>query len=154
MAGPWALMSRWVALVVLIAMAVPTAFGADRSGAVRAEFQRHNPCPSTGRIRGPCPGFQVDHREALICGGRDELDNLQWLSIEEHRDKTKVEVKLCRPPAGLSTVGLLQSPPADQHGGGLNTCGCHFNRKTGECHCHRSYGCGCKCQPAACPGRQ
>ncbi len=37
-----------------------------------------------------------------------------------------------------------------EHGGGLNGCGCHFNRKTGECHCHRPRGCGCKCQPATC----
>jgi hypothetical protein len=38
----------------------------------------------------------VDHREALICGGRDELANLQWLSLAEHKAKTRVEVKLCR----------------------------------------------------------
>ena len=38
-----------------------------------------------------------------------------------------------------------------EHGGGLNTCGCHFNRKTGECHCHRNYGCGCTCQSPDCP---
>jgi hypothetical protein len=37
------------------------------------------------------------------------------------------------------------------HGGGLNGCGCHFNRKTGECHCHRPFACGCECQPAYCP---
>jgi hypothetical protein len=36
------------------------------------------------------------------------------------------------------------------HGGGLNACGCHFNRQTGECHCHQSRGCGCACQSAAC----
>lgn len=36
------------------------------------------------------------------------------------------------------------------HGGGLNTCGCHFNRKTNECHCHQDLACGCECQPARC----
>lgn len=36
------------------------------------------------------------------------------------------------------------------HGGGLNSCGCHFNRKTGECHCHKPRGCGCDCQPSSC----
>jgi hypothetical protein len=67
-----------------------------RSHAVKAEFRRMNPCPSTGRTRGACPGYQVDHREALICGGLDEVDNLQWLSVEDHKAKTRVEVKLCR----------------------------------------------------------
>lgn len=55
-----------------------------------------NPCPITGKTHGACPGYQVDHREALICGGRDELSNLQWLQTEEHKAKTRVEVKLCR----------------------------------------------------------
>lgn len=58
---------------------------------------RANPCPANGATRGHCPGYQVDHREALICGGKDELGNLQWLTVAEHKEKTKVEVKLCRP---------------------------------------------------------
>lgn len=70
--------------------------GADRSRPLRAEFQRLNPCPANGATRGACPGFEVDHRDALICGGRDELGNLQWLPVAEHREKTRVEVKLCR----------------------------------------------------------
>ncbi len=37
-----------------------------------------------------------------------------------------------------------------EHGGGLNGCGCHFNRKTGDCHCHQPRGCGCPCQPTGC----
>ena len=79
---------------------IATAGWAD----LRAEFQRSNPCPSTGRPRGPCPGYQVDHREALICGGRDELANLQWLPVVEHREKTRVEVKLCRPRASAAAT--------------------------------------------------
>lgn len=85
-----------VLAIVVLAIAVP-AVAADRSRTLRAEFQRANPCPATGKSRGPCPGFQVDHKDALICGGKDELGNLQWLSVEEHRAKTRVEVKLCRP---------------------------------------------------------
>ncbi len=45
---------------------------------------------------------------------------------------------------------LLPSAPAEAHGGGLNRCGCHHNRRTGECHCHRNRGCGCTCQPTSC----
>jgi hypothetical protein len=86
------------ALIVTVGVAVlaASAPAIERSRAVVAEFRRANPCPSTGKIRGACPGYQVDHREALICGGRDSVDNLQWLSIEEHKAKTRVEVKLCR----------------------------------------------------------
>lgn len=67
-----------------------------RSRAVRAEFQRLNPCPANGRQRGPCPGWEADHIEALVCGGRDDVANMQWLTVQEHRQKTRVEVKLCR----------------------------------------------------------
>lgn len=83
-------------LLLALAAAASTASSADRSRVLRAEFQRLNPCPANGATRGPCVGFQVDHREALICGGRDELGNLQWLAVAEHREKTRVEVKLCR----------------------------------------------------------
>lgn len=40
----------------------------------------------------------------------------------------------------LLTLGSVDEV---RHGGGLNSCGCHFNRKTGECHCHRAPACGC-----------
>jgi hypothetical protein len=50
--------------------------------------------------------------------------------------------------AFLLAVALAQ--PALAHGGGLNACGCHFNRKTGECHCHRPRTCGCACEPPEC----
>lgn len=47
-------------------------------------------------------------------------------------------------------LGLSEAPVLFAHGGGLNKCGCHFNRKTGECHCHQDKGCGCECQPSRC----
>ena len=37
----------------------------------------------------------------------------------------------------LTAVG---APTAKAHGGGLDSQGCHTNRKTGERHCHRSGG--------------
>ena len=88
---------RRLLAALTLALASTLAGAVDRSRVLRAEFQRHHPCPSTGLARGACPGWQVDHREALVCGGRDELRNLQWLPVAEHREKTRVEVKLCRP---------------------------------------------------------
>lgn len=37
---------------------------------------------------------------------------------------------------------LLTPQSVSSHGGGLNAQGCHNNRKTGDYHCHRSYGGG------------
>lgn len=87
-------MKRCTAL--LLAVAAFAAQAVDRSWAVRAEFQRHHPCPSTEQPRGACPGYQVDHIQALKCGGRDELGNLQWLAVEAHREKTRRDMRGCR----------------------------------------------------------
>jgi len=38
----------------------------------------------------------------------------------------------------LATALALASPVGFSHGGGLDSSGCHTNRKTGEYHCHRS----------------
>ena len=62
---------------------------------VRA-FRAENPCPATGRTRGACPNFQVDHITPLCAGGADKKENLQWLSKEDHRFKTLVDVRECR----------------------------------------------------------
>lgn len=54
--------------------------------------------------------------------------------------------------ASLLACSVLLAIDDDEvaHGGGLNACGCHHNRKTGECHCHQPRGCGCPCQPSTC----
>ncbi|WP_284620516.1 HNH endonuclease signature motif containing protein [Aquabacterium humicola] len=87
---------RLRSVLFLAFVASASALPADRSRTLRAEFQRLHPCPSTGATHGPCPGYHVDHIEALVCGGRDELRNLQWLAIGLHKEKTRAEVKLCR----------------------------------------------------------
>jgi hypothetical protein len=38
----------------------------------------------------------------------------------------------------LVTTLALASPVTFSHGGGLDSSGCHTNRKTGEYHCHRT----------------
>lgn len=81
---------------ILLAALLASAHAADRSRAVRGEFQRKNPCPSTGAARGACPGWQADHRIPICAGGADRAGNLQWLTVEEHKRKTKLDVMECR----------------------------------------------------------
>lgn len=67
-----------------------------RSAAEVLAFKRHNPCPATGLRRGACPGWDVDHVRPLCAGGEDTASNMQWLSKEDHRFKTLVDVRECR----------------------------------------------------------
>lgn len=78
------------AAICLPAQAVP------RSSSARAEFVKANPCPVTGKRRGACPGWQVDHRIALCAGGDDAPHNMQWLTVEAHKAKTRTDVRVCR----------------------------------------------------------
>lgn len=67
-----------------------------RSYEAKAAFKRAHHCPSTGLGRGPCPGWQVDHRIPLKCFGPDEPSNMQWLTIADHAAKTAREARSCR----------------------------------------------------------
>jgi len=58
-----------------------------RDPAMRAAFRHDHPCPSTGRTRGACPGYEVDHVIPLACGGADDPSNMQWLTKEANRAK-------------------------------------------------------------------
>lgn len=67
----------------------------QRSPAARREFVKANPCPATKKP-GACDGWQVDHRVPLCAGGPDSPKNLQWLTVRDHREKTKKDLKMCR----------------------------------------------------------
>lgn len=66
-----------------------------RSTKAKRDFQRGQPCPSTWRSAGPCPGYQIDHTVPLACGGPDTPANMQWLSLEAKRQKDRVERRNC-----------------------------------------------------------
>ncbi len=72
------------------------ASAAPRSRIVLHDFQRANPCPATDARRGRCPGHEIDHIQPLCAGGADAVENLQWLTHEEHARKTKRDVAACR----------------------------------------------------------
>jgi 5-methylcytosine-specific restriction endonuclease McrA len=62
-----------------------------RDPAQRRAFQRHHPCPSTGRTYGACPGYVVDHIKPLKRGGADRPSNMQWQTTAEAKAKDKWE---------------------------------------------------------------
>lgn len=68
----------------------------NRDHSQRAAFMRMNPCPATGKGRGACPGYVVDHINPLACGGADAPSNMQWQSVAEGKSKDKWERKRCR----------------------------------------------------------
>lgn len=68
----------------------------ERSAAEILAFKRHNPCPGTGERRGACLGYQVDHVMPLCAGGADKVENMQWLSVVDHRAKTRQDLRVCR----------------------------------------------------------
>jgi len=66
-----------------------------RSASARRAFRRMYPCPSTGLVKGRCPGFVIDHVTPLACGGADSPDNMQWQTTADAKAKDAVERKGC-----------------------------------------------------------
>ena len=83
-------------LIVLIGAIGSIDAKTNRDPAQRSAFVRMNPCPATGKGRGACPGYVVDHKKALACGGADSPYNMQWQSVAEGKAKDKWERKSCQ----------------------------------------------------------
>lgn len=81
-------------LLALLAFSVEARI--ERSAAEVLAFKRANPCPSTQERRGSCPGWEVDHIQPLCTGGPDTRANMQWLSVEGHRTKTRQDLRVFR----------------------------------------------------------
>jgi len=83
-------------LLLLLALPVQAACPPHpRSQAVLRQFQQLHPCPLTGKKTGACPGWVKDHIKPLACGGSDTIDNLQWQTVQEGKEKDAWERKLC-----------------------------------------------------------
>lgn len=80
------------ALLLFSGVAAPL-FAAERSAAVVYQFKKQ-----TGYIDGR-PGYVVDHVIPLCAGGPDTIENLQWQTVAEAKEKDKLERKLCRQQA-------------------------------------------------------
>lgn len=95
------------ALLLLAATLALPALAADRSHKTRKAFMLENPCPSTGKTSGPCPGFVADHLIPICAGGRDEPWNLQWQTVEDAKAKDVIERREC---AGRASAERQAAP--------------------------------------------
>jgi hypothetical protein len=66
-----------------------------RSHKAKAAFKLSHPCPATGRSKGSCPGYIIDHIDPLACGGADAPLNMQWQTKADALAKDKWERKSC-----------------------------------------------------------
>lgn len=86
----------FAAAIALSLLCTAPTLAAPRSSSEIAAFKRAHPCPATGQARGPCGGYQVDHVNPVCAGGADHRDNMQWLTVQEHRWKTRSDLRMCR----------------------------------------------------------
>jgi hypothetical protein len=84
----------WALACGLLFLWMNAADARDRN--VPAEFRKIYACPATGLKTGPCPGWNIDHHIALCAGGPDTIANMNWMTIEDHKAKTKLDMKECR----------------------------------------------------------
>jgi hypothetical protein len=92
-------MRRPLLLPLLLSFAVIAEANTYRDPHERAAFVKQHPCPSTGTIRGVCPGYVVDHIKPLCAGGADRPSNMQWQTVKEAKQKDREERKMCRKQA-------------------------------------------------------
>ena len=76
-----------------------------RSQEAKREFKREHPCPSTGKSSCPCPGYVIDHVQALKHGGADAPSNMQWQTVEYAKAKDKWKRKPGARPGRLGGGG-------------------------------------------------
>src|SRR6266702_5002895 len=66
-----------------------------RSAAAKDAFKRQQPCPSTGKSRGACPGYVIDHVKPLECGGADAPQTCNGRQWQQGKQRTKLR-RYCR----------------------------------------------------------
>lgn len=62
---------------------------------LRSQAQRNSFLRSQGYTQSPA-GYEVDHIIPLCAGGKDTPENMQLLTKEAHKAKTKIDNALCR----------------------------------------------------------
>lgn len=76
-------------------LCLPAQAERHRNQKAKYIFKYTHPCPSTGRRKGSCPAYIIDHIKPLACGGADSPENMQWQTKGEAEAKDKWEMKEC-----------------------------------------------------------
>lgn len=84
-----------------------------RSEKAKNDFKSANPCPATGKRAGSCPGYVIDHINALACGGADSPENMQWQTVTEGKEKDGWERDGCKMPTKQPSY-QQDLPPAEE----------------------------------------
>jgi hypothetical protein len=80
--------------VMLLILSLPCFATTKRSAKSRYDFRKTHPCPATGKTRGACPGWVIDHKRALCVGGLDAPSNMHWQTVADAKAKDKWECKI------------------------------------------------------------
>lgn len=86
---------KLLVIVVSICLSMPAEARIKRSAKAIATFKKMYPCPSTGLTKGSCPNYIIDHVEPLCAGGLDDPVNMQWQTVDEAKEKDRLERMIC-----------------------------------------------------------
>lgn len=82
-------------LALILALSCNVNAESKRSYKAKKVFKIDRPCPATGRTKGSCPNYVIDHIKPLACGGTYSPDNMQWQTKIEAKAKDKWELRSC-----------------------------------------------------------
>ena len=81
---------------ILLALFISTAEAKQyRSYHAIKQFKLENSCPASGRYKGRCEGYVIDHIKPLACGGLDSPKNMQWQTLKDAKSKDRWERTGC-----------------------------------------------------------
>ena len=85
---------RLLILILALTCCLALAFGAADARTERSRAQVNAFLRQQGLARTP-PGYEVDHIMPLCAGGKDSPENMQLLTKEQHKAKTRDDLRRC-----------------------------------------------------------
>lgn len=75
--------------LALSAPPYPTKEEVAQKSDPQSDFRQVQPCPSTGRSTGSCPGWKITYIKPLECRGKDEPANMRWRPNNDYQTQHK-----------------------------------------------------------------